>query len=150
MKILVINPNSSRQMTAHLDRALRQIKSEQTELTVTCPPNGPLAIESAYDEAMCVPGVLALVEKANKEHFDAVILACFSDPALEQAREISDILIMGIEETSLHVAAMLGAKFTVLTMTERRIPSKAAHVRRFRLEEVKKYGQFAELVYVRE
>lgn len=135
MKIMVINPNSSQHMTRHLDDVLQPIKDPGTELYVCCPENGPLAIESAYDEAMCVPGVLALVEKANKEHFDAVILACFSDPALEQAREISDILIMGIEETSLHVAAMLGAKFTVLTMTERRIPSKAAHVRRFRLEE---------------
>lgn len=131
---MVINPNSSREMTAHLDRVLSQIKGENTELTVTCPPNGPLAIESSYDEAMCAPGVLELVKKANEEKYDAVILACFSDPALEQAREISDILVTGIEEISLHVAAMLGAKFTVLTMTDKRVPSKVAHVRRFKLE----------------
>lgn len=131
---MVINPNSSREMTAHLDRVLSQIKGENTELTVACPPNGPLAIESSYDEAMCAPGVLELVKKANEEKYDAVILACFSDPALEQAREISDILVTGIEEISLHVAAMLGAKFTVLTMTDKRVPSKVAHVRRFKLE----------------
>ena len=29
---------------------------------------------------------------------------------------------------------MLGAKFTVLTMTDKRVPSKVAHVRRFKLE----------------
>ena len=119
MKIMVINPNSSLEMTAHLDRVLNKIKGEHTELTVTCPPNGPLAIESSYDEAMCAPGVLELVKKANEEKYDAVILACFSDPALEQAREISDILVTGIEEISLHVAAMLGSKFTVLTMTDK-------------------------------
>ena len=134
MKIMVINPNSSLEMTAHLDRVLNKIKGEHTELTVTCPPNGPLAIESSYDEAMCAPGVLELVKKANEEKYDAVILACFSDPALEQAREISDILVTGIEEISLHVAAMLGSKFTVLTMTDKRVSSKEAHVRRFKLE----------------
>lgn len=134
MKIMIINPNSSLEMTAHLDRVLNKIKGEHTELTVTCPPNGPLAIESSYDEAMCAPGVLELVKKANEEKYDAVILACFSDPALEQAREISDILVTGIEEISLHVAAMLGSKFTVLTMTDKRVPSKEAHVRRFKLE----------------
>lgn len=134
MKIMIINPNSSLEMTAHLDRVLSKIKGEHTELTVTCPPNGPLAIESSYDEAMCAPGVLELVKKANEEKYDAVILACFSDPALEQAREISDILVTGIEEISLHVAAMLGSKFTVLTMTDKRVPSKEAHVRRFKLE----------------
>lgn len=134
MKIMIINPNSSLEMTAHLDRVLNKIKGEHTELTVTCPSNGPLAIESSYDEAMCAPGVLELVKKANEEKYDAVILACFSDPALEQAREISDILVTGIEEISLHVAAMLGSKFTVLTMTDKRVPSKEAHVRRFKLE----------------
>ena len=134
MKIMIINPNSSLEMTAHLDRVLNKIKGEHTELTVTCPPNGPLAIESSYDEAMCASGVLELVKKANEEKYDAVILACFSDPALEQAREISDILVTGIEEISLHVAAMLGSKFTVLTMTDKRVPSKEAHVRRFKLE----------------
>ena len=134
MKIMIINPNSSLEMTAHLDRVLNKIKGEHTELTVTCPPNGPLANESSYDEAMCAPGVLELVKKANEEKYDAVILACFSDPALEQAREISDILVTGIEEISLHVAAMLGSKFTVLTMTDKRVPSKEAHVRRFKLE----------------
>ena len=126
MKIMIINPNSSLEMTAHLDRVLNKIKGEHTELTVTCPPNGPLAIESSYDEAMCAPGVLELVKKANEEKYDAVILACFSDPALEQAREISDILVTGIEEISLHVAAMLGSKFTVLTMTDKRVPSKGS------------------------
>ena len=134
MKIMIINPNSSLEMTAHLDRVLNKIKGEHTELTVTCPPNGPLAIESSYDEAKCAPGVLELVKKANEEKYDSVILACFSDPALEQAREISDILVTGIEEISLHVAAMLGSKFTVLTMTDKRVPSKEAHVRRFKLE----------------
>ena len=59
---MIINPNSSLEMTAHLDRVLNKIKGEHTELTVTCPPNGPLAIESSYDEAMCAPGVLELVK----------------------------------------------------------------------------------------
>lgn len=135
MKIMVINPNSSVEMTNHLRRVLTKLKGDHTELTVTCPVGGPLAIESAYDESLCVPGVLALVEQANREGYDAVILACFSDPGLEAAREISSILVTGIEETSLHIAAMLGSSFTVLTMTEKRVPSKESHVRRFKLED---------------
>lgn len=134
MKIMVINPNSSKSMTEHVARVLEQIKGSETELTVTCPENGPLAIESAYDEALCAPGVLKLVEKANAENYDAIILACFSDPALEAAREISNILVTGIEETSMHVAAMLGAKFTVVTMNKERVPHKYKEARRFKME----------------
>lgn len=134
MKIMVINPNSSKQMTEHVARVLEPIKGIDTELTVVCPENGPMAIESSYDEALCAPGVLKLVEQANAEKFDAVILACFSDPALEAAREISHILVTGIEETSMHIAAMLGAKFTVVTMNKERVPCKYKEARRFKME----------------
>lgn len=134
MKIMVINPNSSVHMTDHLRDALSPIAGADTELTVVCPPNGPYAIESAYDEALCAPGTLELVRKANEEGFDAVILACFSDPALEAAREISNILVMGIAETALHVASMMGFKYTILTLTDERIPHKFNDTRRFKLE----------------
>jgi len=134
MKIMVINPNSSTTMTEHLNTVLGQIKNCDTELTVVCPPGGPMAIESAYDEALCIPGVLKLVQKANAEGYDAIILACFSDPGLEACREISNILVTGIEEIGLHVAAMMGAKFTILTMNRERVPAKEKEGRRFKLE----------------
>ena len=135
MKIMVINPNSSLEMTNHIRRVLEQIKNEDTELNVTCPEGGPLAIENAYDEAMCQPGVLALVARANREKYDAVLLACFSDPGLEAARVISDIPVLGIGEISMHVAAMMGERFTVLTMTSKRVAAKEAEVWHFKLRD---------------
>ena len=134
MKIMVINPNSSEHMTKHLEETLTKIAGPNTTLTVVCPPGGPYSISSAYDEAMCAAGTLRLVRQANEEGYDAVILACFSDPALEAAKEISGILVMGIAETSLHVASMMGFKYTILTLTDERIPSKFNEAGRFRLE----------------
>jgi allantoin racemase len=128
MKIMVINPNTSISMTDHLRKELGQIKRPDTELTVFCPDKGPETIESAYDEAMATPPTLELVRKANREGYDAVILACFSDPGLEAAKEISQIPVIGIEESSLHMAAMVGAKFTVITPRKQRIASKREHV----------------------
>ena len=128
MKILVINPNTSETMTDHIREALEAIKRSDTELTVVCPDSGPETIESAYDEAYAIPPTLELVKKANTEGYDAVILACFSDPGLEAAREVSDIPVVGIEEATLHMAAMLGAKFSIMTPRKQRIPSKSEHV----------------------
>ena len=68
------------------------------------------------------------MKKANEEDYDAVILACFSDPGLEAAREVSVIPVIGIEESTLHMAAMLGAKFSIMTPRKQRIPSKYEHV----------------------
>jgi allantoin racemase len=128
MKILLVNPNTSKSMTRHLEEEMSRLKRPDTELTVVCPERGPETIESAYDEAMAVPPTLELVRKANREGYDAIILACYSDPGLEPAKEISEIPVVGIEEATLHMAAMLGAKFSVLTPSRHRIPSKKAHV----------------------
>jgi len=88
---------------------------------------------NARDVALAVPPLLEQVKRANEEGYDAVIIACFSDPGLQAAREVSDILVLGIEETTLHVAAMLGHKFTILTPLAKRIPAKEREVRGYAL-----------------
>ena len=134
MKILVINPNSSEHMTEHIRAEVLRIKRDDTQVTVIANVGAPAAIESARDVALAVPPLLEQVKRANEEGYDAVILACFSDPGLQAAKEVSDILVLGIEETTLHVAAMLGHKFTILTPLEKRIPAKEREVRGYGLE----------------
>jgi len=134
MRIMVINPNSSDKMTGHIRSELERIKRNDTEVRVIATVGAPPAIESASDITQAVPLMLKLVRQANEEHYDAVIIACFSDPGLEAAREQSDILVMGIEGTALHIAAMLGHKFTILTPLAKRIPTKEREVRACGLE----------------
>ncbi len=129
MRIFVINPNTSKSMTDHIRQELEKIRRPDTELTVVNPEHGPVSIESAYDEALAGPPTLELVRRANEEGYDAIVLACFSDPALDAAKEISDIPVIGIEEATLHVAAMLGHKFSIMTSLSRRIPTREVHVR---------------------
>ena len=126
MKILVINPNTSESMTDHMREELLRIKRSDRKLTVVCAGRGPETIESAYDEAYAIPPTLVVVRKANEEGYDALILACFSDPGLEAAKEISNIPVVGIEEPTLHMAAMFGARFSIMTTRRERIPSKMA------------------------
>lgn len=129
MRIYVINPNTSESMTDHIRRELEKIKRPDTELTVVCPEHGPISIESAYDEALAGPPTLELVRKANEEGYHAIVLACFSDPSLDAAKEISDVPIVGIEEATMHVAAMLGHKFSITTSLRNRVPVRDMHTR---------------------
>jgi allantoin racemase len=129
VRILVINPNTTESMTEHLRRELAPLKAASTELTVINPAHGPVSIESAYDEALAIPPTLELVKQAELDGYDAVVLACFSDPGLEAARELVTIPVVGIEEATLHVAAMLGYRFAILTTRCQRVPSKTEHVR---------------------
>ena len=128
MKIVVVNPNTSESMTAHLRRELQLVKGRATELLVINPERGPVSIESAYDEAFAIPPTLELITAAERDGADAVVLACFSDPGLEAAREAVSIPVIGLEESTLHVAATLGHRFTILTSFRQRVPSKIEHV----------------------
>jgi allantoin racemase len=134
MNIFVINPNTSASMTAHLRRELEAVKGPATELSVVNPANGPRSIESALDEAHAIPHTIALVEEAARDGYDAIVIACFSDPGLQAAREVVTIPVVGIEESALHVAAMLGHRFTVLTAKCERVPAQLEHVRGLGLE----------------
>ncbi|MGC9529412.1 MAG: aspartate/glutamate racemase family protein [Candidatus Bipolaricaulaceae bacterium] len=134
MRILVINPNSSVVMTGQIRKALQRIKRPDTELMVERVEQAPPAIESGRDVAQAVPGVLEWVQRAEGAGCQAAIIACFSDPGLDAAREVGNLLVLGIQETSLHLAAMLGHRFTILTPRPHRVPAKEREVRRIGLE----------------
>jgi len=129
MRIFVINPNTSESVTTHIRQELEKIKRPDTELMVVNPEHGPVSIESAYDEVLAGPPTLEQVRRANKEGYDAVILACFSDPALDAAKEISEIPVIGIEEATMHIATMLGHKFSITTAFRNRVPTRDLHAR---------------------
>ena len=132
MRILVVNPNTSTSMTERLRRELEAVRGEQTILTVTNPTEGVPAIENAADEARAIPPMLRLIRDLAPSH-DAVVIACFSDPGLAQARALVPIPVVGIEESSLREAARIG-QFTILTSRVARVPDKVEHVRQLGLE----------------
>ncbi len=129
MRVFVINPNTTKSVTDHIRRQLEKIKQPDTELTVVNPEHGPVSIESVYDETLAGPPTLELVRRANEEGYDVIVLACFSDPALDAAKEVSTIPVIGIEEATLHVAAMLGHKFSITTAFSNRVPTRELHAR---------------------
>jgi len=134
MRILVVNPNTSESMTEHIRRELVRIKHPDTELEVKNVSEGPLAVQSAYDEALAVPRVVEMVKKANEEAYNAVIVACFSEPGIDAAKEVSQIPVLGIAQVALHIAALLGHKFCIVTPLKTRVPAKEEHVRRLGME----------------
>ena len=117
--IQVINPNTSRAMTAGIARTAREAAGPGcTVLTVTS-PMGPASIESHYDEALAVPGVLAAVRSGERSGADGHVIACFGDPGLAAAREAADGPVVGIAEAAMHTATFLGRSFSVVTTLSR-------------------------------
>ena len=83
---------------------------------------GPASIESEFDEMLAVPDTVAKIIAAEREGVDAVVIDCMGDPGLKPAREAVKIPVLGPCETSMHLAAMLGHKFSVITVLHRLRP----------------------------
>ncbi|SEQ29739.1 aspartate/glutamate racemase family protein [Lentzea albida] len=116
MKIHVVNPNTSTAMTEAIGRAASAIAGPGVQVRTTCPSMGPASIESHYDEALSVPGLLS--EIASSEA-DGHVIACFGDPGLEAARELVDGPVIGIAEAAMRTAALVGRGFSVVTTLDR-------------------------------
>ncbi|HEY0811895.1 MAG TPA: aspartate/glutamate racemase family protein [Pseudonocardia sp.] len=121
MHIVVINPNTTASMTRLIGESAEAVAAPGTTVSAVNPDMGPASIESHYDEALSVPGVLAEIARAQAGDSppDGFVLACFGDPGLDAARELAAGPVVGIAEAAMHAASFLGRHFTVVTTLAR-------------------------------
>jgi len=117
--IQVINPNTSRAMTDGIARTAREVAGPGCRVLAVTSPMGPSSIESHYDEALAVPGVLAALREGIAAGADGHVIACFGDPGLAAAREAAHGPVVGIAEAAMHAATFLGRSFSVVTTLSR-------------------------------
>lgn len=130
MRIVVINPNSTVSMTEKAALAARNAAPGAVIEGVTC-HGSPPAIQGPEDDAICRPFVLAEVDRTAASGVDAIIIACFDDPALDEARARVKIPVLGIGEAGFHAAMMLGGRFSVVTTLRVAIPILEENLRHY-------------------
>jgi allantoin racemase len=131
MKILVINPNTTASMTKKIGIAARAVARPDTEIITTNSQDGPASIEGYYDVAMCLPGLLAEVQK--HKGIDAIVIACFDDTGVDAVRCLVDVPVIGIGEAAFHAASMIATKFSVVTTLARSVAGIEANLARYGL-----------------
>ncbi len=119
MKIKVINPNTSASMTEKIGIAAQAVANPGTEIIACNPSMGPVSIEGHYDEALCVVGLLAEIRKGEAENIDGYAIACFGDPGLLAARELTRCPVIGIAEAAMHAASLIATSFSIVTTLSR-------------------------------
>jgi len=83
---------------------------------------GPESVECYYDDVLASPNIVELVQKAERDGFDAAVISCFFDPGLRAAREVVSIPVTAAGEASLLLACSLGNRIGVVTTVENSIP----------------------------
>lgn len=131
MRLLVINPNATASMTDKIAAAARLAVPAGVEVIAVTNASGPASIQGPEDGAAAVPGVLALVAAAQA---DAIVIACFDDTALAEARVLAKVPVIGIGEAAFHAAMMLGGRYAVVTTLSVSVPVIEANLRAYGLD----------------
>lgn len=120
-----------------------QVKNPETEIVYREIPDviGP-HVEQSHEAD--IAGLLFAREafKAEQEGFDAVHIGCFAEPGMRSARELCKILVMSAPCAALHVASMLGNKFSIVICGR-------GHLEPMLREVVRRYGLESKLSSIR-
>lgn len=112
--IVVINPNSSEKISTQIRQA---VGAQDVEVVTS--GGGPPAIESDADVRAAIAPLLAVAERTAAA---AYVVACFSDPGLDQLRQRSEAPAFGIAESAVSTAAELGSRIGVISSVAASLP----------------------------
>jgi allantoin racemase len=126
--IVVINPNSTEAVTAAIDEAMAPLRfSGGPEITCQTLAEGPPGVESQRDaDAVIEPLCRKIAAQDNAA--GAFVIACFSDPGLFSAREVTAKPVLGIAECGILTALTLGHRFGILSILARSVPRHLRYI----------------------
>ena len=121
MKVILINPNSTEAMTlSSVETAQKTAPEINFEGWTSF--DGPPSIQGEEDGNYATKPMLELVKKANNKKPSAIIIGCFDDTGLEQAREISLCPVLGIGESSFLLSYLFSGETAVITTVHEAVP----------------------------
>ncbi len=121
MRLLVANSNTSPGVTATVERAARAVATAGTEILARTARFGPRIVGGRAEAAIAAHALLDLLT-AEREPFDAVLLAMSMDSGLWAARELLDVPVVGTTEAGLVLASTLGTRIGLVILGRRLVP----------------------------
>lgn len=131
MKINLINPNTCAGMTEKIALSATSVALESTQIMASSPEHGPESIESAFDEVIASAALLEVIREGEAQKVDAHIIACFGDPALDAAREIATVPVIGIAGAAFQLASLVSYRFGIVTTMTRTLPASEHLLQRY-------------------
>jgi allantoin racemase len=118
MRLLLINPNISDSVSALIQAEAERSASPGTQVTTLTAPFGVAYIETRFEALI---GAYAAAQLAAEHHVDcdAVIVAAFGDPGLGGLREALPVPVLGLTESALASACLLGHRFSIIAISQR-------------------------------
>lgn len=129
MRLMVINPNTTRSMTDAVVAAARTVARPGTTIVGGTPARGVPTVESHYQEIFGGVGVIDQVRLGEGQGIDGYVVACFGDTGVPAARELARGPVVGMTEAALLTAALIAHRFAIVTLPRRTIAHSERVVR---------------------
>jgi allantoin racemase len=116
-RLLVINPNTSAQVSETIDQLVRTETAEKADVRTVTANFGFNYLSTRVAVSIAAHAVLDAAAQAIVEGDapDAILLACFGDPGREALAELTGLPVIGFAEAGLLAAADLPGKSLVAT-----------------------------------
>ena len=138
MRILWIDPIvEDRMYVGALREALDKARRTDTELEIISLGEGcaPRHLRYHAYEALVMGEIVTAVYRLAPD-YDAIIIGCFYDLALREAREVSGKAIVAAPcESAIAIASQLGNSFSVLVGADKAIPKMRENIRAYGYEQ---------------
>jgi len=121
MKLLIINPNTTRQVTDTIGAAARAAASAGTEIVMATARFGADVISSRAEDIVAAHAALEVAAQHDGK-CDAVIIAASWDSGLLGIREALKVPVVGLTESAATIATLLGDRFGLVTFGARSVP----------------------------
>jgi allantoin racemase len=129
MRILWINPIGTDVFDADTRKILNTAKQEATQLdVVSLPADRPKHLEYHAYEGLVLGDIVRLTRQAA-DRYDAIVIGCFYDVGLREAREVSGRSIVTAPcQSATAIASNLGNTFSVLVGRRKWIPKMRENI----------------------
>lgn len=114
-RILVINPNTNPAVTQRVREVAARHAGGGLGFEVVNPPAGPFSIETPADRAQAEVHALQLIRDSLGDGYAAYVMACFDDLALDEARALVDVPVVGTCEAGIAAARAISPRFAIIT-----------------------------------
>ena len=134
--ILVLNPNSTQEVTDQIDRSLESFRlAGGPQIVCETLRSGPPGIETqAHVDGSSERLIDYFVSREAQGPVSAVVIACFSDPGVYALREVLDCPVLGSAACAYLTAAARGERFGVISILARVVARHRRQVRVLGLE----------------
>ena len=134
-RIVVINPNSTEAVTDGISQALEPLRLPNgPSIECLTLSEGPPAIESRADVEAVVEPLCSRIED-EQSRAGAFVIACYSDPGLNDARRRTSLPVFGMAESGMLTALTRGRRFGVISVLAEAVERHIRYVHELGLEQ---------------